>query len=66
MLALARRRLRDHGVARVALARADAIRGELRAELAGGPRTGMRPVDGDDGLDYTQTWEIAVGRVTTP
>lgn len=39
---------------------------KLRAELAGGPRTGMRPVDGDDGLDYTQTWEIAVGRVTTP
>jgi SAM-dependent methyltransferase len=45
---------------------ADAIRGDLRAELAGGPRTGMRPVDGEDGLDYTQTWEIAVGRVTTP
>ena len=42
---------------------ADAIRGELRAELAGGPPTGMRPVD-DDGLHYTQTWEIAVGRVT--
>jgi len=44
---------------------ADAIRGELRAELAGGAPTGMRPVD-DDGLLYTQTWEIAVGRVTTP
>jgi SAM-dependent methyltransferase len=41
---------------------ADAIRAELRAELAGGPATGMRPVD-DDGLQYTQTWEIAVGRV---
>ena len=41
---------------------ADAIRGELRAELAGGAPTGMRPVD-DDGIHYTQTWEIAVGRV---
>ena len=41
---------------------ADAIRADLRAELAGGPPTGMRPVhDGD--LQYTQTWEIAVGRV---
>jgi SAM-dependent methyltransferase len=44
---------------------ADAIRGELRAELAGGPPTGMRPVD-EGGLHYTQTWEIAVGRVATP
>ena len=43
---------------------ADAIRGQLRTELAGGPPTGMRPVD-DAGLHYTQTWEIAVGRVTT-
>jgi SAM-dependent methyltransferase len=43
---------------------ADAIRGELRAELDGGSPTGMRPVD-EDGLHYTQTWEIAVGRVTT-
>jgi SAM-dependent methyltransferase len=42
---------------------ADAIRAELRAELAGGPQTGMRPVE-DDGLHYTQTWEIAVGRVS--
>jgi SAM-dependent methyltransferase len=41
---------------------ADTIRAELRAELAGGPATGMRPAD-DDGLQYTQTWEIAVGRV---
>ena len=41
---------------------ADAIRAELRTELAGGPATGMRPVDDDD-LRYTQTWEIAVGRV---
>ena len=44
---------------------ADAVSAELRAELAGGPPTGMRPVD-DDGLLYTQTWEIAVGRVTIP
>ena len=44
---------------------ADTIRAELRAELAGGAPTGMRPVD-DGGLHYTQTWEIAVGRVTTP
>jgi ubiquinone/menaquinone biosynthesis C-methylase UbiE len=41
---------------------ADSIRAELRAEVAGGPPTGMRPVD-DGGLHYTQTWEIAVGRV---
>ncbi len=41
---------------------ADAIRAELRAELTGGPSTGMRPVD-DGELQYTQTWEIAVGRV---
>jgi SAM-dependent methyltransferase len=41
---------------------ADAIRGELHAELAGGPPTGMRPVD-EGGLHYTQTWEITVGRV---
>jgi SAM-dependent methyltransferase len=41
---------------------ADSIRGALRAELAGGPQTGMRPVNGDD-LGYTQTWEIVVARV---
>ncbi len=41
---------------------AGAIRAELQAELAGARPTGMRPVD-DDGLHYTQTWEIAVGRV---
>ncbi|HEX3667906.1 MAG TPA: hypothetical protein VHY55_02000 [Acidimicrobiia bacterium] len=41
---------------------AEAIRAELRAELAGGPPTGMRPVD-DGGLHYTQTWQIIVGRV---
>jgi ubiquinone/menaquinone biosynthesis C-methylase UbiE len=43
---------------------AESIRAELRAEVAGGPPTGMRPVD-DGGLHYTQTWEIAVGRVAT-
>jgi ubiquinone/menaquinone biosynthesis C-methylase UbiE len=41
---------------------ADAIRAELRAEVSGGPPTGMRPVE-DGELEYTQTWEIAVGRV---
>ncbi|HEX3670016.1 MAG TPA: hypothetical protein VHY55_12760, partial [Acidimicrobiia bacterium] len=41
---------------------AEAIRAERRAELAGGPPTGMRPVD-DGGLHYTQTWQITVGRV---
>ena len=41
---------------------ADEIRAEMRAELEGGPPTGMRPVDDGD-LHYTQTWEIAVGRV---
>jgi SAM-dependent methyltransferase len=41
---------------------ADSIRASLLAELAGGPPTGMRPVD-DDGLHYTQTWEIAVASV---
>jgi SAM-dependent methyltransferase len=41
---------------------ADSIRAALYAELAGGPPTGMRPVD-DDGLHYTQSWEIAVGTV---
>jgi len=38
----------------------DAIVGELRAELAGGPPTGMRPVDEDGTLSYRQTWEIVV------
>jgi ubiquinone/menaquinone biosynthesis C-methylase UbiE len=41
---------------------ADEIRAELRAELEGGAPTGMRPVDDGD-LHYTQTWEIAVGRI---
>lgn len=40
----------------------ESLRSALRAELAGGPPTGMRPVDGDE-LSYTQTWEIVVGRV---
>jgi SAM-dependent methyltransferase len=38
----------------------EAIVADLRAELGGGPPTGMRPVDQDDGLSYTQTWEIVV------
>jgi hypothetical protein len=38
----------------------DAIVADLRAELAGGPPTGMRPVDQDGALSYTQTWEIVV------
>src|SRR6266511_3129523 len=41
---------------------ADSLRAALRAEIDGGPPTGMRPVDGD-GLSYTQTWEIVIGRV---
>ncbi len=44
------------------LAIADSLRAALRAELDGGPPTGMRPVEGD-GLSYTQTWEIVIGRV---
>jgi SAM-dependent methyltransferase len=38
----------------------EAIVADLRAELGGGPPTGMRPVDQDDGLSYTQTWEVVV------
>lgn len=38
----------------------DAIVADLRAELAGGPPTGMRPVEQDGALSYTQTWEIVV------
>ena len=38
----------------------DAIVADLRAELAGGPATGMRPVDDGDTLSYKQTWEIVV------
>lgn len=41
---------------------ADSIRAALLAELAGGPPTGMRPVEADS-LHYTQTWEIAIGTV---
>jgi SAM-dependent methyltransferase len=40
----------------------DAIVADLRAELAGGSPTGMRPVDEDGALSYTQTWKILVGR----
>jgi SAM-dependent methyltransferase len=38
----------------------DAIVADLRAELAGGAPTGMRPVEEDGNLSYTQTWEIVV------
>jgi SAM-dependent methyltransferase len=38
----------------------DAIVADLRGELAGGPATGMQPVDQDGHLSYTQTWEIIV------
>lgn len=38
----------------------DAIVADLRAELAGGPLTGMRPVDDEGTLSYRQTWEIVV------
>jgi SAM-dependent methyltransferase len=38
----------------------EAIIADLRAELAGGPATGMRPVDDGDTLSYKQTWEIVV------
>ncbi len=39
---------------------AAAIVADLRVELAGGSPTGMRPVDDNGTLSYTQTWEIAV------
>lgn len=39
---------------------ADAIVADLRSELAGGPPTGMRPVDDNGTLSYRQTWEIVV------
>jgi SAM-dependent methyltransferase len=42
----------------------DAIVHELRAELEGGPPTGMRPVDQDGTLSYRQTWEIVVAAKT--
>jgi hypothetical protein len=35
------------------------IGADRRAELAGGPPTGMRPLD-DNGLHSMQSWEIAV------
>jgi SAM-dependent methyltransferase len=38
----------------------DAIVADLRGEIAGGRATGMRPVDEDGHLSYTQTWEIVV------
>jgi len=38
----------------------DAIAADLRAELAGGAPTGMRPLDEGGTLSYRQTWEIVV------
>jgi SAM-dependent methyltransferase len=38
----------------------DVIVADLRAELAGGPPTGMRPLDDEGTLSYKQTWEIVV------
>lgn len=43
-------------------AEADAIRAELRADLAGGPVTGMRPLEKDGELHFLQDWHIAVAR----
>jgi ubiquinone/menaquinone biosynthesis C-methylase UbiE len=37
------------------------IRSELRAELAGGAATGMRPFDRDGTLMFRQTWQISLG-----
>jgi ubiquinone/menaquinone biosynthesis C-methylase UbiE len=41
---------------------AEEIRAALRAELAGGAPTGMRPVDRDGRLRFTQRYEVAVAR----
>jgi SAM-dependent methyltransferase len=38
----------------------EAIVADLRAELGGGPATGMRPVEDRGTLAFTQTWEIIV------
>jgi hypothetical protein len=38
------------------------MRAELRAELAGGRRTGMRPLEKDGALHFTQRWAILVAR----
>ena len=43
-------------------AEADAIRAELRADLGGGPATGMRPLEKDGDLHFLQDWHIAVAR----
>ena len=42
------------------------IRCALDEELAGGARTGMRPVHRDGGLSFTQRWEIAVATKRSP
>ena len=41
---------------------ADSIKNDLRAELAGGAITGMRPFHRDQGLMFLQRWVVAVGR----
>lgn len=40
---------------------ADAIRDELRAEIAGGPRTGFAPHEQDGELRFRQTWACVRG-----
>lgn len=45
-------------------ATADAIRGELEAELTGGAPTGLRPLMRDGRLHVTQRWAILVTRRT--
>jgi hypothetical protein len=42
---------------------ADALRAEIRDELAGGAPTGLRPLERDGLLLFTQTWEITVARI---
>jgi SAM-dependent methyltransferase len=42
---------------------AEPIRAALRAELGGGPATGMRPVADGEALRFTQRWAIVVASV---
>lgn len=39
------------------------IRARLRADLAGGAATGMRPREGPGGVVFTQSWRLLVVRV---
>jgi hypothetical protein len=43
-------------------ATAEQIRAELRTELEGGPKTGMRPLEKDSSLHFAQRWAILVAR----